>query len=364
MEPEYTVYQNSPHARVACVECHVGAGADWFVRSKLSGLYQVYAVLTNIYPRPIPTPLHNLRPARETCEKCHWPQKFYARKLQVQKNFLTDRDNSEWDIYMQMKIGPNYSALGLQEGIHRHINPDVKIEYMTDDATRENIPWVKYTNTRTGEVTIFKDPESPLSDSLEKALPVRVMDCMDCHNRPSHAYKSPPDYIDFELISGKLPKNIPYIKYIAMQVLKDPFSDKDTAMTIIRDSIMHFYQQSHPEIYAGNEIRINNAVKVIQEVFSNNTFPYMNVRYYVYPDHIGHLESKGCFRCHSGSMKAENGRIISKDCNLCHTIFAQGKPDMLMKVPVTDTLGFIHPVDINEAWRNAYCSDCHTYLFQ
>jgi len=76
MEPEYTAYQNSPHARVACVECHVGPGAGWYVKSKLSGLYQVYAVTTGNYPKPIPTPIENLRPARETCEECHWPEKF------------------------------------------------------------------------------------------------------------------------------------------------------------------------------------------------------------------------------------------------------------------------------------------------
>ena len=49
MKPEYTAYQNSPHAKVACVACHVGEGADWYVRSKLSGLYQVYAVTLGIF---------------------------------------------------------------------------------------------------------------------------------------------------------------------------------------------------------------------------------------------------------------------------------------------------------------------------
>ncbi|MBT5989968.1 MAG: cytochrome C, partial [Bacteroidetes bacterium] len=157
MEPEYVAYQNSPHARVKCVECHVGEGTDWYVRSKLSGLYQVYSVLAKKYPKPISTPLHNLRPARETCEKCHWPEKFYARKMRIQKNFLADNNNSEWDIILQMKTGPTHSALGLEEGIHWHINPDVKIEYVYDDEDKENIIWVKYTNTKTGKYNIYKN---------------------------------------------------------------------------------------------------------------------------------------------------------------------------------------------------------------
>ncbi|MFA7228845.1 MAG: NapC/NirT family cytochrome c, partial [Melioribacteraceae bacterium] len=150
MIPEYTAYQNSPHARVACVDCHVGTGASWYVKSKLSGLYQVYAVTLGTIPRPIETPISNLRPARETCEQCHWPQKFYSRKLVTQRHYLTDEKNSEWDISLTMKIGAQISALGTQEGIHWHINPDVKIEYKASDNKREKIPWVRYTNLKTG----------------------------------------------------------------------------------------------------------------------------------------------------------------------------------------------------------------------
>jgi len=76
MKPEYITYLHSPHARVACAECHIGKGANWYVRSKLSGTYQVYATMADKYPRPIPTPVKNLRPAQETCEECHWPKKF------------------------------------------------------------------------------------------------------------------------------------------------------------------------------------------------------------------------------------------------------------------------------------------------
>ena len=204
MEPEHTAYQNSPHANVSCVECHVGSGASWYVKSKISGLRQVFAVLTNSYPRPIPTPLHDLRPARETCEKCHWPQKFYARTLWTKKYFLADSLNTEWDVMLQMKTGPEYSGLGLREGIHWHINPAVNIEYISENDKRENISYVKYTNKSTGKVTIYRNAESPVSDSLISASETRTMDCIDCHNRPSHNYSSPTVYFDKVLLPEQL----------------------------------------------------------------------------------------------------------------------------------------------------------------
>jgi hypothetical protein len=37
MKPEFVTYSHSPHARVACADCHIGKGAAWYVRSKLSG---------------------------------------------------------------------------------------------------------------------------------------------------------------------------------------------------------------------------------------------------------------------------------------------------------------------------------------
>ena len=212
MEPEFVSYQHSPHARVACVECHVGEGADWYIKSKMSGLYQVYSVTFKKYARPISTPLHNLRPARETCERCHWPEKFYSRKLINIRSYLTDSASTEWNNSLMMKIGPEYSSMGLSEGIHWHINKNFKIEYVSTTTDRESIPWVKMTNLKTGEVKTFMDTENPVKKAMLDSIPARVMDCMDCHNRPSHLYNSPTFYINNAMVAGKIPKDIPYIK--------------------------------------------------------------------------------------------------------------------------------------------------------
>ncbi|MBI2175030.1 MAG: NapC/NirT family cytochrome c [Candidatus Omnitrophica bacterium] len=151
MKPEHTAYQHSPHARVACVQCHVGPGADWFVRSKLSGLYQVYATVANKYPRPIPTPVKNLRPAQETCEQCHWPAKFFGAQQKTFRHYLTDETNSPWQIEMLLKIGGGDPKVGAATGIHWHMNIKNDIFYIASDEKREVIPWVRVIGPK-GEV--------------------------------------------------------------------------------------------------------------------------------------------------------------------------------------------------------------------
>jgi len=363
MEPEYTTYLHSPHARVACVECHVGEGANWYVKSKLSGLYQVYSVIFHKYTQPIATPIENLRPARETCERCHWPQKFYSRKLRSQRTYLTDSLNTEWNCSLLMKIGPSLSPMGLKEGIHWHINPDMRIEYIASTGDRETIPWVKMTNLKTGDVQIFQDTHNVLDKKAIDTLQHRIMDCMDCHNRPSHSYKSATVYTDNAMIAGSVPKELPFIKKVAMNVLKGPFTNKDSALTYIRDSITNFYKKGYPAIYAEKKNLIEIAIKGIEDEFNLNVFPYMRVTSASYLNHIGHLESDGCFRCHSDKHKSDKGKIISKDCNMCHTIIAQGFTNKILHTTVDSVMEFVHPIDVKDSWKTYMCTECHRVLY-
>jgi hypothetical protein len=363
MEPEYVTYSHSPHARVACVECHVGEGAGWYVKSKLSGLYQVYSVLFHKYPQPIETPIQNLRPARETCEKCHWPQKFYARKLRTQRVYITDSLNTEFNYSLLMRIGPNYSALGLTEGIHWHINKDMRIEYVASTKDRESIPWVKFTNLKTGDVQIFQDTDNMLDKKALDTLEHRIMDCMDCHNRPSHAYKSPMVYVDNGMITGDIPKELPFIKKVAMDVLKGTFTNKDSAVAYIRDSITNFYKTGYPTIYKSQKPLIDKAIAGILNEFSLNVFPFMHASAKNYLNHIGHLESDGCFRCHSDRHKSDKGKTIPRDCNMCHTIIAQGPTGNVAYSTIDNIMEFKHPVDIKDKWKTYFCTECHRELY-
>jgi len=363
MHPEFITYQNSSHANVGCVDCHVGSGADWYVRSKLSGLYQVYSVLFKKYPQPIPTPIHNLRPARETCERCHWPEQFYANILRTEKHYLADEKNTEWDIMMKMNIGSDYHALGQEEGSHWHINQNVSIEYISETDERFIIPWVKYTNLETGKEVIYYDEEYGEDLELLTTEETRHMDCMDCHNRPSHEYYAPPFFTDMSITRGDIPKELPDVKQVAMGLQYQNFRTTDTAMLVIEADVKEYYEIMYPEIFEEKYNLIEKAIAGIQEDYKQNIFPEMKTRWDVYPNHLGHINSTGCHRCHDDKHKSPSGRVISRDCNLCHTIVGQGNPDQFVTVAVRDSLEFVHPVDIGEVWKEFHCVECHRYLY-
>ncbi len=357
MAPEFIAYQNSSHARVGCVDCHVGEGADWYMRSKLSGLYQVYAVMADVYPRPIETPIKNLRPAQETCEKCHWPEKFYSRKLRQQRYYLNDELNTEWDISLIMKIGPTFGALGLSEGIHWHINSDIKVEYIATDEKNLDIPWVRYTNLKTGEEKVYISEEDPIEESELANYEIRVMDCMDCHNRPSHQYYPPAFFINNAITAGSIPKELPEIKSVSMDILGNDFTTEDSAMIFIREEIESYYED-----YDVSKELVEKAIVGIQNEFKKNIFPEMKVKWDAYPNHIGHVEFEGCFRCHFDTHATEEGEYISKDCENCHSINAQGTLDEMEYAEAGQSLEFRHPVDIDGAWQEMKCIECHTGL--
>ncbi|WP_212228782.1 cytochrome c3 family protein [Carboxylicivirga mesophila] len=359
MKPEYITYMNSSHARVACVECHVGQGANWYVKSKLSGLYQVYAVLADNYPRPIPTPVRNLRPAKETCEECHWPEKFYTPRMQFERHYLSDSLNTQWDIQLLIKTNSQHSATNLAEGIHWHINPDVRIEYIAEDESREVLPWVRSINLATGDTIVYEDSWVPLDSAVIANSTPRVMDCMDCHNRPSHNYMLPQQFVDAGMASGTIPL-LPEIKRISMEILKDPYPTSDSAFVVIKSQLQSFYAANYPEV---SPEELDKAVEGISDGYLRNIFPEMQASWDVYSDHIGHIEYNGCFRCHNDTHLSINSEKITRDCDACHSILMQGTPDNVQYSTGKESLPFKHPVDIDEVWKESLCTDCHRYLY-
>src|SRR5574340_427368 len=213
MQPEFGAYQNSPHARVECVKCHIGPGASWFVRSKLSGVGQVFAVTFNTFDRPIPTPVHNLRPARETCETCHWPQKFGGDRLRMITKFADDEANTATRTVLMMHIG----GPGTREaGIHGiHLGQGVTIQYAAADASRQTIPWVSYTDSA-GRNTVYQAPDAK-PEALGR-LPRRVMDCMDCHNRPTHTFEMPEGAVDSAMATGDISPALPFARKESVEI--------------------------------------------------------------------------------------------------------------------------------------------------
>jgi hypothetical protein len=360
MQPEYTAYQNSPHARVRCVDCHVGSGASWYVRSKLSGAYQVYAVLANNYPRPIPVPIKNLRPAQETCEQCHWPAFFSGEKEELKNYFESDTQNTRWSVDLLMKVGGGgLHGPGPARGIHWHMNIADEIDYIASDSAEQVIPWVRARDKYTGTITEYlsSDATEPVSDM--KKRPVHMLDCIGCHNQPSHSYHPPVRLVDEALTLRKISTDLPNVRAAAIQALVTPYSGTRAALDSIPTMMQNYYNQTYPKIADEKKSLIAAASTELKEGYRRNFFPEMNVNWKAYPDNIGHLTSPGCFRCHDGKHKAASGRMISKDCNSCHTILYQGPAD---KPTTLDASGlqFQHPVDVGDAWKDTNCSECHS----
>src|SRR5271165_4241179 len=219
MSPELTAYKASPHARVACVECHVGSGASWYVKSKLSGARQVYYTAMGTYPRPIPTPVKNLRPAPQTCEQCHWPKKFWGAQLKVFTHYGSDEQNTPRVIRMLIKTGGGDPAIGQAgEGIHWHMNIANKITYFATDEQRQVIPWVRIEDAQ-GHVTEYVTKDKPPTQAQIDTADKRRMDCIDCHNRPTHIYVAPDLSVDRAISGRSIDATLPFIKKEGVDVL-------------------------------------------------------------------------------------------------------------------------------------------------
>jgi len=356
MKPEYTAYQNSPHARVPCVQCHIGNGADWWVKSKVSGSYQVYSVLFKKYHRPIETPIHNLRPAKETCEQCHWPKQFYAQKLEDRQYYLSDDVNTPFQLSMLMKIGG--SIQGKSAGIHAHMYLDNTVEYTSIDRQRQLIPYVKMTD-KNGVVTEYRSTDIKATDQDLRNGEHRVVDCIDCHNRPSHQYNHPESSVNLAMSQGLIDPHIPEIKAQGVTELEKPFKTEDEARASIKADIEKFYKTAHPAQAASMATQIQAAISQLQLVYSTNFFPEMNVSWKEYPNNLDHLHSLGCFRCHDDKHVSADGKVISKDCQTCHTILSIQPPNGKRQTNI-DGLPFQHPVDIGDEWKTTPCRDCHS----
>ena len=320
MQPEFSAYQNSPHARVECVQCHIGPGAGWFVRSKLSGLRQVYAVTFKTYSTPIPSPVKYLRPARDTCEQCHWPQRFSGDKFVLRTNYKEDEKNTPLTTALIVKIG-GHTRDGTF-GIHgRHLDDGSRIRYISTDDRRQVIPVVYYTDDK-GKTVEYVSTESKVPKEQLERSETRMMDCIDCHNRPTHAFELPENAVDLGMSRGVISPELPFIRKKAVELLKVDYPDRDIAKTRIREGLTNFYRSTYPEIYNTKRALVEQSADGVSAIYLRNIFPDMKVTWGVHPNNIGHNDFPGCFRCHDGSHTSADGQTISNDCTACHNLLA------------------------------------------
>jgi nitrate/TMAO reductase-like tetraheme cytochrome c subunit len=357
MDPEYTAYQYSPHARVGCVKCHIGSGADWYVRSKVSGAYQIYATVFNKYPKPIPAPIENLRPAQETCEQCHWPKQFFSEKLLSSSYYVSDEKNTRWKLDLLIKIGGGNIEAGPTSGIHWHMNIANELLYVPADSGRQVIPWVR-SKSADGKMTVYRSTETMISDDSLATMPRRRMDCIDCHNRPTHIYHPPARSVNHVMSLGWIDPHLPNVKSIAVQSLENCYSSRQAGLDSIKLIVDEFYRAQYPGVATNSKPAIDRAIAEIQKIYSRNYFPEMGVSWKKFNDNIGHLYYPGCFRCHDGKHVSEDGKVLSRECNTCHVILAQQFEQDTLRVSIAG-VDYRHPVDIGDAWKDTNCSDCH-----
>lgn len=326
MTPEYTAYQNSSHSRVHCVECHIGSGASWFVKSKISGARQLFAVVGDTFSRPIETPVHGLRPARDTCEQCHRPEKFHGDKLLVKDKYLEDEENTHVQTVLLMKIGSAGDRAAGSHGIHWHVAPENEITYTATDWQRNEIVEVAQ-RASNGATLQYRTADADEAITNATHQQQRTMDCMDCHNRPSHVYLPPDVAIDNKILEKQISVELPYIKQQAMVAVQGEYKTQREATSAIASSLTNYYEKNYPEIFSQKRNLIEQAIASIQAAYTENVFPEMNVQWNTYFTNIGHANEGGCFRCHDEEHETTDGKTISMDCDTCHTILAEEERD-------------------------------------
>ena len=316
MYPEYTAYQASPHSRVACSECHVGYGGGYLVRSKISGIPQVWAVLTNSYPRPIPTPVSNLRPARETCQQCHRPERFAGDLVRTHTTYDEDEANTEHVDTRVLRVGGG--ELETARDIHWHIAANVW--YLALDKERQNIAWVGVENPD-GSLTEYIDAAKEAEVTPQRlAEEKRLMDCVDCHNRATHVFRSPEELMDGSLAQGQIDSTLPFIKAKGMEALDPPNASLDEAIARV-EAIRDYYRVSYPQVYAEKAASIDRSLEELKDIARLTTFPTMKITWKTYVNNAQHTSSPGCFRCHGKLVATDDDThraAIDADCQACH----------------------------------------------
>lgn len=354
MNPEFTAYKAGAHARVECVACHVGHGPGWYVKMKINGVRQLYSLAFNKYSKPIPSPVHNLRPARDTCEHCHWSEKFYGDEMRTLNRYAYDEQNTLRQRRMLIHVGGGSPANGLVAGIHWHMNIANEITYVSTDDRRQVIPWVQLKDKQ-GNVTEYFDRARPATPEQIAGGNKRQMDCIDCHNRPAHVYLPPDVALDQAFAAGRLDPSLPYLKKVSVEALSKTYTATPEAVSTIAASLNDFYRTNYANVYASKRSSIDGAVAEVQRIFQTYFFPEMKTDWQAHPNNIGHLNFPGCFRCHDGEHVSKEGKVITNNCNVCHTVIydSAGPPEKNAKIGP-----FQHPVDLG-ALAERKCESCH-----
>ncbi|HLF27625.1 MAG TPA: NapC/NirT family cytochrome c [Anaerolineae bacterium] len=362
MPPEYTAYLTSPHARILCVECHIGR--DFIgsrVLRKVGDIRHVVATTFQTYEFPIRA--NDMRPARETCERCHSPEKFADDSLREIKRFADDRDNTPTSIYLTLKTGGGSKRQGLGRGIHWHV--ESKVYYLSLDPTEQQIPYVRVIGDD-GQITEYVDLESDIDPAKIDPASLKEMDCITCHNRITHLILPPEDSVDQLMARGLISTAIPDIHAKAVEVMSAPYDSVEQALAGIA-GLKDYYQTEQADFYTAHPDQIDAAIAALQTAYKDSTFPEQKADWTTHSNNVGHRVTAGCFRCHDGKHLNEKQEAIRLECNLCHSIpVVAGPSDFVAQIEISrgpEPESHLNPNWLGlhrDAFDDAVCSNCHT----
>ncbi len=361
MPPQYTAYLVSPHARVDCVDCHIGKGfIATRITRKAGDIRHVTATLFKNYEFPIRAAA--LRPARETCEKCHNPDKFSDDKLKAIPRFADDQANSLNTIYLVMRTGGGSQRQGLGKGIHWHI--ENKLYYLPVDSEEQTIPYVKVVEND-GSIHEYIDISANLDPTTIDPIKLKEMDCITCHNRITHQVLTPEDTVDGLISRGLISSQIPEIHKKAIEVYSQRLETTQAGLNLI-DSLGSYYSTYYPDFFAKNQVLVVEAIQSLKTAYANSVYPEQKSDWTSHPNNIGHKDTAGCFRCHDGKHFDAQQEAIRLECNLCHAVPVVAGPYSFIaqievsRGPEPNTHKNSNWIAMHNQAFNPTCSNCHT----
>ncbi|MGW8250572.1 MAG: c-type cytochrome domain-containing protein, partial [Anaerolineales bacterium] len=309
-----------------------------------------------------PIRAHTMRPARETCELCHSPEKFSDDSLREIERFQNDQNNTPFSIYLTLKTGGGSKREGLGKGIHWHI--ENKVEFLATDPEEQNIPYIRVTNDD-GSTTEYTELGAQIDPAMINSGELKEMDCITCHNRITHLVPQPEDAIDEMMSRGVISPEIPDIHAKALEVYSPLYESQATAVNAIA-GLTSYYQAYYPEYYQANQDKIDAAIQALQQAYTNSVYPEQNSNWDTHPNNVGHKDSPGCFRCHDGKHLSSEGQAVRLECNLCHSIpVVAGPQDFVADIEISR--GPEPESHLNSNWISLHrdmfdpsCSNCHT----
>ena len=361
MPPEYTAYLTSPHTRVDCVDCHIGKGfITTRITRKAGDAKHIIRLLFHDYEFPITA--GELRPARETCELCHFPEKFSDDSLREIKHFENDTFNTPTSTYLVMKTGGGTKRTGLGQGIHWHIeNP---VNYYATDHAETDIPYVQVV-ADDGSITEYVDIDANFDPTQVVPEDLKEMDCITCHNRITHLVNPPEEMLDQLLDRGVISSDIPDIRRQAVDLFYRSYETQQEALNSIA-GLENYYVHYYPDFYAENPALVQDAIVSLQDAYAQSVYPEQKSDWDSHPNNVGHIYSPGCFRCHDGKHLTEEQEAIRLECNVCHSIpVVAGESDFVANIQVSR--GPEPESHLNSNWISLHrdvfdqtCQNCHT----